>query len=246
MATIVLLHGWGRGSKSLGVLKKFLENKGHAVYGFDLPGFGVVPPPAAPWVVDDYVRFVLDFTEQHKLRHFFLFGHSFGGRIAIKFAVAHPEKLKGLILSDAAGITPRPKVKIAVFRFFSRVGNWIFSFFVLSIFRELARGFVYWLSGEHDYYFLQNEVMRETFKKAISEQLRDYLPKIKTPTLILWGKNDKMTLVADAHMMYREIKGSRLEVLEGVGHTPHVECPEKVAGLIDQFIIHEKTLKTIP
>ncbi len=236
MATIVLLHGWGRGAKSFLAVKELLENQGHKVHCFDLPGFGVVGPPPSPWAVDDYAGFVRDFIKRKGLRDFYLFGHSFGGRIGIKLAAQDPELLKGLILCDAAGITPRPQAKVSVFKLFSRIGNWIFSFPVLAAFRGVARRFVYWLSGEQDYYFLQNDVMRETFRRVIEEQLNEYLAKIKAPTLIIWGKLDRMTPIADAHTIHRSIPGSRLEILDGVGHSPHVEATEKLAALIDDFI----------
>lgn len=233
---IVILHGWGRGAKSFSLVQELLERKNYSVHIFDLPGFGVVPPPPRPWSVSDYVDFVLKFVESQNLNKFYLFGHSFGGRIGIKLAASRSEKLAGLILCDAAGVTPRPKAKIAVFGFFSKIGNWIFSFPILSIFRETTRRFAYFLSGERDYYFLQNEVMRETFKKTINEDLTPYLEKIEVPTLSIWGKRDKMTPVSDAYIIKENIKSSRLEILEGVGHSPHIESPEALVDAVDKFI----------
>ena len=240
---IVILHGWGRGAKSFSLVQELLERKNYSVHVFDLPGFGAVPPPPVPWSVSDYVDFVLKFVASQNLDKFYLFGHSFGGRVGIKLAASHPEKLAGLILCDAAGVTPRPKAKIAVFGFFSKIGNWIFSFKILSIFRETARRFAYFLSGERDYYFLQDEVMRETFKKTINEDLTPYLNQIKTPTIIIWGGKDKMTPVLDAYVINKNIAGSRLEILNGIGHNPHIESPEALVEFVDNFIKNQE-LKT--
>ena len=242
--SIVILHGWGRGAKSFSLVEEFLKRKGNSVYIFDLPGFGVVPPPPNPWSVSDYVDFVLKFVESRNLDKFYLLGHSFGGRIAIKLAARHPDKLAGLILCDAAGVTPRPKVKIAVFGFFSKIGNWIFLFPLLSAFREGARKFAYWLSGDRDYYLLQNETMRETFKKTISEGLTPYLNQIKTPTFIIWGEKDRVTPVSDAYVINKNIAGSRLEIIEGIGHFPYVEAPEKLAEIIDDFVNRQLKAKS--
>ncbi|MBI4160184.1 alpha/beta hydrolase [Candidatus Wolfebacteria bacterium] len=236
MADIVLVHGWGRGSKSFDALKVLLEKRGHVVYAPDLPGFGVASPPDTAWGIDEYAVFVRDYIEKRDLRDFYLYGHSFGGQIAVKLAATRPVRLQGLILASAAGIRPRPSVKVSIFQFFSAIGKMVFSLSVASAFREPVRKFVYWLSGERDYYHLQAPVMKEIFKKVIREDLTDYFQKISVPTLIVWGENDKMTPLADAHTMHTNIPGSRLEILEGVGHTPHVECPEKVAELMDTFI----------
>lgn len=171
-----------------------------------------------------------------KNREFILYGHSFGGRIAIKLAARQIEGLKGLILCDAAGVTPRPKFKIAVFKFLSQTGKLFFSLPILKYFQPLVRKIEYFLAGSRDYYYLQSAVMKETFKKVIEEDLALHLGKISVPTLIIWGKKDKMTPVSDAYIMKREIANSQLEVLEGVGHSPHLECPEKLSKIIESFI----------
>lgn len=234
--TIVILHGWGRGSKSFISLKNLLEGRGYSAIFFDLPGFGAAGPPPKPWSVSDYANFVLERIESQNLGKVCLFGHSFGGRIAIKFAANYPERLAGLILCDAAGVTPRPKLKIAAFSYLSKIGNWIFSSSFLKLLRESARRFFYFLLGGRDYYFLQNDVMRETFRKVIDENLAGYLPKIKTPTMIIWGKNDKITPLSDAYFINKNIAGSELKILDGVGHSPYAEAPNELAKLIDHFI----------
>ncbi|MBI4837265.1 MAG: alpha/beta hydrolase [Candidatus Portnoybacteria bacterium] len=167
---------------------------------------------------------------------FVLFGHSFGGRIAIKIAARQPKELAGLILCDAAGVTPRPKIKIALFNFLTKTGNAIFSLPLLNFLRPLVRKLVYWWSGDRDYYYLRGDVMRKTFRIVIEEDLNQILPKINTPTLIIWGEKDKMTPLSDAHTLNEGIGGSLLEVLRGVGHNPHREVPEQLAAIIDKFI----------
>ncbi|MBI3638599.1 alpha/beta hydrolase [Candidatus Wolfebacteria bacterium] len=234
--SIVILHGWGGGVNSFEKTTAFLKDKGISVFIFDLPGFRSEPAPQSPWSVDDYVNFASQKIQSFGLDKFYLFGHSFGGRISIKFAEKYPEKLIGLILCDAAGVTPRPKIKIAVFGFLSKIGNGIFKVSFLKPLQKLVRKFVYFLSGERDYYYLQNGVMRETFKKVINEDLTFYLNKIKTPTLIIWGKNDKMTPVADAYVINKNIAGSRLEILKDVGHSPHLQSPEKLGEIVADFL----------
>lgn len=232
---LVILHGWGASARSFDKIKGLLEQKGISVFVFDLPGFGSELAPKEAWSVDDYVEWARKRIENEG--KIILFGHSFGGRIAIKFAAKYPEKLAGLILCDAAGVTPRPKIKIAVFNFLSKIGNAIFSLPFLKFLQPLARKFVYWLSGERDYYYLKKSVMQKTFRLVIEENLRPHLTEIHVPTLIVWGEKDRMTPLNDAYTIHNGIAGSKMEILKNIGHNPHLECPEKLAEIIGSFLI---------
>ncbi len=237
---MIILHGWGASAKSYDKLKPLLEQKGISVFVFDLPGFGNESAPESAWSVDDYGNWVENKIKGSGIGKFVLYGHSFGGRIAIKFAAKYPEKLAGLVLCDAAGITPRPKAKISIFCAMSKIGKIIFSLPILRYFQPIVRKIEYFLAGSRDYYYLQNPIMKEVFKKVISEDLTEYLDKINKPTLIVWGKNDKMTPVSDAYSMNDKIEGSELVVLNDVGHSPHLECPQALADIIGSFVFNSR------
>jgi pimeloyl-ACP methyl ester carboxylesterase len=234
--TILILHGWGASSSSWIKVKEILEKQGYSVLTPDLPGFGQEPAPQNIWQVNDYVEWVNRFCQQNQLGYFILLGHSFGGRIAIKFSVEHGEKINKLILFSAAGITPRPKLRLWFFAAANKIGNLIFSFPLLKPVRPFVRKAVYFVSGNRDYYFLQNEVMRGTFRKTIEENLSDCLRAIKAPTWILWGEKDQLTPLADAQKIEREIVGSILVTLPGQGHNPHLKAPEGFAREIIKII----------
>ncbi len=241
---IVILHGWGRGAKSYEEAKRLLEQRGNSVYLFDLPGFGEAPPPENPWSVDDYADFVWKFLQANNLNEIFLWGNSFGGRIAIKLAVSHPEKLRGLILCAAAGIKHELVFRQKIARLLARAGKPASRLLGVEKFAEFAKRIIYKIGGSHDYR-LATGVMKETMKKADSENsedLRPYLSKIQVPTLIVWGKKDNILPLTDAYVMNKEITGSQLKILEDVGHRPHKESPEKLAEIIDNFI--NQQLKT--
>jgi pimeloyl-ACP methyl ester carboxylesterase len=243
---LVILHGWGASAKSYDKLKPLLEQKGISVFVFDLPGFGNEAVPKEAWDVDDYAEWTrvkiereLDsrfYGNDNSERKIILFGHSFGGRIAIKLAARYSEKIEKLILCDAAGITPRPKVKINLFAQLSKVGKIIFSLPILNIIKPIAKKGIYFLVGARDYSRLENPVMKDIFRKVVDEDLTFCLANIKSKTLIIWGKDDKETLVLDAYAMNGKITGSKLEILENTGHSPHLECPEKLAEIIKGFI----------
>ncbi len=233
---IVILHGWGATSRSYDKLKPLLEQKGISVFVFDLPGLGSALPPPEAWGIDNYKEFARKKIAELGIDKFILFGHSFGGRIGIKFAADYPEELAGLILCDAAGITPRPKAKITLFRLLSNSGKLVFSLPILKYLQPIVRKIEYFLAGSRDYYYLQNEIMKGVFKNVVKEDLTPFLNKIKTLTLIIWGEKDKMTPVSDAYIINQGIAGSELKILEGVGHSPHLEAPEKLAEIIEKFL----------
>jgi len=198
----------------------------------DLPGFGKEPPPEKPWAVDDYVNWVNDYDNKNKPNNFFLLGHSFGGRIAIKFATKYPEKLKGLILVSAAGLESEKSVKeISV----SILAPYLSKLAFLPGYNFLREFFYRFVLKKTDYLKAKG-TMKETFKKAIGEDLTPLLGTIKIPTLIIWGENDKTLPVTDGYLMNKKIENSRLEIMKGVDHTPQIEAPDLLAQKIIEFI----------
>jgi len=234
--TILILHGWQSSKEKWEKVEQEVEKAGIKVIAPDLPGFKKENELERPWNLDDYVEWTRKFIRENTSGQIFLLGHSFGGRVAIKFAVKYPEKLSGLVLISAAGITSRPKAKISVFLILSKVGHLIFSLPILKFFQPLAKKFIYFLAGGKDYYSIQNQFMKQTFKNIISENLNDLLLKIKTTTLIIWGEKDKMTPLQDAYVMNKKIKNSKLEILKNIQHLPYLESPELLSEKITDFI----------
>ena len=225
--TIIILHGWGSGAKNWARVKEFLEKKGCQVFLPDLPGFGETPPPPKAWSLDDYVEWVRDFSEKNNLSEFFLLGHSFGGGIAIKFALKYPEKIKKLFLVSSAAIrkkTIKKEILKKIASFFKR-----FSF--LPGYNYL-RKVLYKIFFRKSDYLLTEGVMKETYLKVISEDLSDILSNISVPTVIIWGKKDDIFPVKDAYFINQKIKNSVLEILPNIKHNPQTEAPEILAEKI--------------
>lgn len=254
---ILILHGWGVDSCHWLKFQEIMAEKGYRVIIPDLPGFGRSDLPKKPWSLMDYVSFVKDFIEKLELEKFYpvrslgnynrqneeqshqsgvyLLGHSFGGRIATKFAVSFLQKLLGLILVSSAGVTPRNKFRIFSYRIFTKIGNLIFSLPFLKVSHEPARKLIYWAAGSRDFYQAKG-IMKEVFRLVIAEDLTPYLQDIKIKTLIVWGKDDRMTPVSDAHIYHREINGSILNIIPDVGHSPNLKAPEKLAKIVSDFV----------
>jgi len=242
---ILILHGWGSCAKNWEKVEELLKNQGFKVLVPDLPGFKEATPKK-PWSVDDYLQWIKEYVNkflqvQGDIEPFFLLGHSFGGRLAIKFAALYPSKILGLILVDSAGVGQQKSLSLRqkVILKLAKFGHFIiflpfFGKMIFPFFQKLA----YFLAGTRDYYLIKTKVMKETFKKIIAEDLTLYLNKIKVPTLIIWGKKDKIVPVKIGYLIKEKIPLAKLEILPGVGHNPHLEAPqilvEKILSLVKQ------------
>jgi pimeloyl-ACP methyl ester carboxylesterase len=237
----LILHGWGSSSDSWVSVQKQISEQGFEVIVPDFPGFGKSPTPKEPWNVDSYVNWLNDFIiEINKsgsdfTEPFFLLGHSFGGRIAIKFAVKYSEKIQSLILCSSAGIKPEVGLQQEIFYYLARIGDYLFSQKPFRRFKNTARNIFYKAIRRKDY-LMANGVMKETIKNILEEDLLDYLSKVKTQTLILWGKLDKMAPVKYAYIMKEKIPNSKLIILPKVGHSPQLDIPEKLSQTLIQFL----------
>jgi pimeloyl-ACP methyl ester carboxylesterase len=228
---LVILHGWGARAERWANVLELLEEQGIFAIAPDLPGFGNSDSPKEPWTLDNYERFVSEFLRHLNIQGFGLLGHSFGGRIAIKFAADNLPGLNKLFLVASAGVTPRNKLRIGTYKIATKIAKPIFSIPPLNIFANLTRKIIYKVSGSHDYY-LQNGYMRQTFKNTIDEDLTPLLSRIHSPTFIIWGDDDKMTPLSDARIMDKNIRNSKLTILEGGSHSPNVQMPKKLAETI--------------
>jgi len=236
MKTLIILHGWQSSKERWQEVKENIESDEIEVLLPDLPGFKSESELEKPWNLDDYVEWLKDFSQDRE--KFFLLGHSFGGRIAIKFASLYPQKLFGLILVSAAGLKKKPSVSIKFLGWGvkmmrtlkiderSQTRSW------WRIFKKL---FYRYILRKTDY-LETTGFLKETIKNILEEDLISLLGKIYTPTLIIWGEKDKVTPLKDARLMKEKIRFSQLEILSGIKHTPHLENPEFLAQKVKEFL----------
>ena len=129
---LVLLHGWGCDGKIFsGIVSELMPY--FTIYNVDLPGFGNSDEPKNYYTLDDYVDMLIDFINKFKINNPIILGHSFGGRIAIRFT-SKTNLTKKLILVDSAGIKPKGyfktklkilkyKLKKKTYKLFKKVNN---------------------------------------------------------------------------------------------------------------------------
>ncbi len=228
---ILILHGWDSSSDRWQKTGEILAENGFRVVIPDLPGFGKSDFPPSPWLVGDYLELIVKFIEKINCQRPFLFGHSFGGRISIKFGAVYPEKISGLILCSAGGVISKKRTKVKIFYFLAKLGKFFFLAPVIKESRSFAQRVLYRLAGARDY-LKASPIMKETMEKVISEDLTPFLNQINLETLIIWGKKDKILPLSDAHLIKGKTPNSDLIVMENIGHAPNLEAPEKLAKII--------------
>lgn len=233
---VLLLHGWGAPAETYRLLIDHLSGYCRVIAP-DLPGFGGSDEPPAPWSVDDYADFTLEFAAALALHEVTPIGHSFGGRILIKLLSRAdcPLTVKKLILMDAAGIKPRRPLSYYIKVYSYKAGKRFFALpGVRTLFpnaTEKARA----RRGSADYN-AASPLMRQTMVKAVNEDLTALLPRISVSTLLIWGENDTATPLSDGQKMERLIPDAGLVTLAGCGHFAFAERWGQCSRVLDAFL----------
>jgi pimeloyl-ACP methyl ester carboxylesterase len=231
---IVLLHGWGADANFMRPIVHMLQDCGKfRVYALDFPGFGLSECPQEAWDVSRYASFVINFFDNLDLQCVNVLGHSFGGRIAIKLASNYPSRIKRLILVDSAGIKPKRNLKYTIKIGFVKVLRKITLVLPDGTLKEMINRIIL-SQGSRDYQ--KAGKLRKTFVKVVNEDLRNLLPLIHCPTLIIWGGKDVETPLEDGLLMSQLIPNSRLEVLNESGHFPFIDNPREFKDLLMGYL----------
>jgi len=233
--TFVVLHGWGLSSEKFGPLARSLRSRGYQVFVPDLPGFGASKPPQKPFVLSDYVVFLHAFLKERGIHHPIFIGHSFGGRVALKYQFAYPSDVKAIILTGTPGFTPVAKKKIVVAVTLAKIGKKLFSLPPLTRMQETIRSWYYYVVGARDYY-RASPMMRETFKNIVQEDLVPYMSAVQVPTALIWGEDDIITPTLIAQRMHEKILGSVKIFIPHGDHGVSYKQPEKFVMAVESFL----------
>ena len=214
---LLLLHGWGTSLDTFGAMIEDLKRQ-FRITAFDFPGHGGSDMPPVTWAVDAFVGLTLGVMAELGIERASVLGHSFGGRVAIKLAAAYPEMVDRLVLVDSAGVPPPQTIKRRLKRVASKSANTIGR---LGRPGQAVRRATVRRIASPDY--KAAGPLRDTFLAIVGEDLRPVLPRIKAPTLLVWGESDDDTTLADAHTMEKLIPGARLLVLKNAGHFSYLD-----------------------
>jgi pimeloyl-ACP methyl ester carboxylesterase len=229
---IIILHGWRVKSSRYGQIKKIFEDNGYEVFAPNLPGTGDEKLIKEEMAIDDYINFVLSFYKDKKIEKAILVCHSFGGRVGAKLAAKYPEKVGKLILTG----TPLIKQKLTLRKkVILQISKLIKEKLKISFQEEKLRKALYFLLREWDYYNAPKE-LKKTFRSIIAEDISSNLPKIKSPTLIIWGQNDTFVPKTVGQKIATEIPNAIYKEIPNATHRLPYENSEAFAKLVLDFI----------
>lgn len=218
---IYILHGWTYSLDKWETLSDFLNKENIKTIFLKIPG--LTEESGEEWDLEKYVSWLDEKIKSPSI----ILGHSNGGRIALAYANKFPNKVKKLILIDSAGIYHNElpiRIKRFLFGSLAKAGKKITK-------SEAMRRILYKLAGEKDYLGASSN-MRKSMVNLISTDLTSTLPNIKSDTLIIWGRDDKVTPLSDARVFNKNIKKSKLKIIDGARHSPFYSHPQEVATII--------------
>lgn len=233
---LVVLHGAG-GNRGWRQWMAAVAER-YTVYAPTHPGFGL--SGAADWMetVDDLARFYLWFLDELSLSRVHLIGHSLGGWTAAELAVMNPQKLDRLVLVAAAGVKPERGEILDVFYYTPEqlVAMNVHDPATVPEWNEL---FGTPPTPQQAEIALRNreQTARLTWKPYMhNPRLPQFLPRVKTPSLVVWGREDRTVPVVCGEQYARLLPDARLHVFEQCGHLPPMEKPAAFAKLVLDFL----------
>lgn len=232
---VVLVHGLGKAAARdwSRVIPALAER--YSVYALDLPGFGDSDKGNHHYSPENFARVLEAVLKDRVERPFALVGHSMGGAVALAYAAAYPQRVSRLVLVDAAGVLHRSVYA----EFLGRVGAQRVLGMDSPWFDSVVRAIQYrvenWpvrgdLALEHA--GVRQRVLRGdpnaiAAYALVEHDFSEALPRIKAPTLLIWGAFDSIAPMRTGQALASAIPKARLQVLEGLGHAPQIEAPQR-------------------
>jgi pimeloyl-ACP methyl ester carboxylesterase len=241
---LVLIHGFAGSTYTWRGLIPLLADD-YTVYAVDLLGFGLSDKPLdGRYSLADQGDLIVGLIAALKLDRPALAGHSMGGIVAALAAVQSPERIGALVLLDPGFYHGGPPalVKYLFFPFDLAAALAFYSRSTRT--KSLMRAY-------YDRSLVTDELVDNYLKPARTPGARTVLSKmnkyagaryddicarIRTPTLLVWGRNDTIVPWSDAERILGEINGARLATIDNAGHMVQEERPQEVAAAIREFL----------
>ena len=234
---VILLHGL---ADDIGVWESAIAPLAakYRVVALDQIGFGRSDKPLLNYRVSTFVDFLDGFLNELKIERASLVGNSLGGWVAASFALAHPQRINRLVLCNAAGYAAVSKTMdpraLSALRLASRediryLGP--LTFRDKRFYEDVDLAFKQHVSAGDNY--TVNQLLDSMIRGE--DVLDNRLAAIKQPTLILWGREDRLIPLSFGERLNHEIAASELRIIDNCGHMPHVECPDQFNAAVLQF-----------
>lgn len=232
---IIVLHGLMGGLSNFEGVTSYFSKENYKVVVPELPLFTM---PLLTTSVKTLAKFLQKFIKHKKFEKVILLGNSLGGHVALLYTKLFPKNVKALILTGSSGL-----YESAMGDGYPRRGDYDF------IKKKCEEVF-------YDPAVATKEIVDEVFanvndrmkliktlaiaKSAIRHNMAKDLPKITTPTCLIWGKNDGVTPPNVANEFNELLPNSELFWIDKCGHAPMMEHPEEFNRLLKHWLDKQK------
>jgi pimeloyl-ACP methyl ester carboxylesterase len=245
---LVLLHGTGSSLYTWDAWAGSLKEK-HRIIRLDLPAFGLTGPhPEGTYTLDFYVEFLHDFLQQLDVNRCVLAGNSLGGEITWQYALRYPDEVKKMILIGAAGYPTKSKnvplpfvlLRMPVLReaFKKNTPEKVIRKSLNYLYADTTRitDSLVSLYFDMTHRSGNREALTERMESIGEEGPWKQIPTIQTPTLLLWGAEDKLIPPEYGRRFDRDLPNSTLVLIPDAGHMPMEELPQRTLTAVRKFL----------
>lgn len=219
---IVLLHGWGQNIEMMKMLGDPFE-KDYRIIVVDFPGFGLSEEPKEVIGVDGYTKIIEKLLKKLDISNPILIGHSFGGRVSVKFA-SRNKVSKVILLSPALRGHDKKGLKTKVLKSLKKVPG-------INKLEGWAKNHI----GSRDYK-AASPVMKKVLVETVNEDLSLDASKISCPVILIYGDMDLEVPEEDTKDYERLIDDCGLILYDGCTHYAYLERVNQTINIINNFI----------
>lgn len=222
---VLALHGWARSHRDFDAVVATDGQTPLPALALDLPGFGASQPPPEAWGAEAYAEAVASVLGEMGSPVVVL-GHSFGGRVALHLAVAHPEVVQALVLTAVPLLHPlRRSDRVALaYRAVRRLHR-------LGIVSDDAMEAARQRFGSADYRAAQG-VIRQVLVRVVNETYEAQLDAVRCPVHLVWGGADTVAPLEVAERAVVRLARGDLAVHPGVGHLTPLLIPSALRAAV--------------
>ena len=219
----------------------------HRVIALDLPGFGGSSKPRREYSAKFFVSSLREFFQELQLETFVLAGNSFGGQIAMLYALQHAESVSKLVLVNSGGFKKHTAEEKALIepRFSESIlaglTPGINALLFSTVFAKTTEASERYLAKQNsklrrDDYPAYAYALASSIRLSLTTYLVERLPEIQCPTLLVWGEKDQVLPVAQAELAMTRLRNGQLKAIPGCGHAPQLECPAGFLLSVQPFL----------
>ena len=232
---VVLVHGWACGATYWETTLARLPEPYRGIAP-DLRGFGDSPMPDTPYDFAEHVADLDALADRLGLGRFVLAGNSLGGAIALRYAHDRPERLAGLVLIGT-GAFPNPNMSLLV-----RNPDIVTTGLQPERLREAIRSWTVRSDEAQIDEFLAlalrspGHVRGRIIARHAATDNRPLLARITTPTLVIWGEEDRQRTLEEAQFLRDRIANAELVTIPGAGHCTFLDAPDTFVSHLVSFM----------